>query len=264
MDILTKESISQILNTEIIGRNIIHFDTIDSTNTYAKVIGNESEDGTVIIAEEQTNGRGRVGRLWHSKKYEGIWMSIILKPDIHPTQAPFITLILGASVVKALKNLGIDSYIKWPNDLIINSKKVCGILTELSTDGDDVNYVVAGIGINVKSIDFDDEISNIATSIYKEGYKVQRIDIVKSILEEFEKLYIDYISYGLKESVLKVCREQSAIIGKNIYAIRYNEKECVECLDITDEGNLLVKYENGDIKEIMSGEISIRGQKGYV
>ena len=174
MDILKEENITNLLNTDFIGKKIIYFDSIDSTNTHAKSIGNESEDGTVIISEEQTNGRGRVGRLWHSKKYEGIWMSIILKPDINPIEAPFITLIVGASVVRALNKLGIESYIKWPNDLIINGKKICGILTELSAEVDKVNYVVAGIGINVKSMEFDDEISNVATSIYKEGYKVTR------------------------------------------------------------------------------------------
>ena len=264
MDMLIEENINNLLNTEFIGKKIICFDSIDSTNTYAKSIGNESEDGTVIISEEQTNGRGRVGRLWHSKKYEGIWMSIILKPNILPTQAPFITSIVGASVVSALNKLGIDSYIKWPNDLIINDKKICGILTELSAEIDKVNYVVAGIGINVKSMEFDDEIRNVATSIYKEGYKVNRTEILKNILEEFEKLYKEYIFDGKKDNVLNICKSKSAVIGKKIYAIKGNDKDYVECLDINEEGNLLVKCENGEIREIMSGEISIRGKHGYV
>lgn len=264
MDILTQQNITHLLNTEFIGKYIVHFDTIDSTNTYAKSVGYESENGTVIISEEQTNGRGRVGRLWHSKKHEGIWMSIILKPEISPMEAPFITLIAGASVVNALDKLGIESYIKWPNDLIINGKKICGILTELSAEIDMVNYIVVGIGINVKSMEFDNEISKIATSIYKEGYEITRVDIVKNILEEFEKLYKEYIHMGIKDNVLDVCRNKSGIIGKNIYAIKGNQKDYVECLDINDEGNLIVKYENGDIREIMSGEISIRGEKGYV
>lgn len=264
MDILTQQNIIHLLNTGFIGRNIIHFDTIDSTNTYAKSIGYDSCDGTVVISEEQTSGRGRIGRLWHSKKHEGIWMSIILKPDITPMEAPFITLIAGASVVKALSNLGIESYIKWPNDLIINGKKVCGILTELSAEIERVNYIVVGIGINVKSIEFDNEISKVATSIFKEGYEVTRVDIVKNILEEFEHLYKDYIHGGNKEAVLEICRNKSAVVGKKVYAIKGNQKEFVECLDINEDGNLIVKNEKGDVKEIMSGEISIRGEKGYV
>ncbi|MGL4797349.1 MAG: biotin--[acetyl-CoA-carboxylase] ligase, partial [Paraclostridium sp.] len=264
MDILTQQNISHLLNTDFIGRKIIHFDTIDSTNTYAKSVGYESENGTVIISEEQTNGRGRVGRLWHSKKHEGIWMSIILKPKMSPMEAPFITLIAGASVVNSLNKLGIDSYIKWPNDLIINGRKVCGILTELSAEIDMVNYIVVGIGINVKSMEFDDEISKVATSIYKEGYEVTRVDIVKNILEEFEKLYKEYTYSGKKDNVLTVCRDKSAIIGKYVYAIKGNKKDYVECIDINEEGNLVVKYENGSIQEIMSGEISIRGEQGYV
>ncbi|MGL5752379.1 MAG: biotin--[acetyl-CoA-carboxylase] ligase, partial [Paraclostridium sp.] len=243
MDILTQQNIIHLLNTGFIGRNIIHFDTIDSTNTYAKSIGYDSCDGTVVISEEQTSGRGRIGRLWHSKKHEGIWMSIILKPDITPMEAPFITLIAGASVVKALSNLGIESYIKWPNDLIINGKKVCGILTELSAEIERVNYIVVGIGINVKSIEFDNEISKVATSIFKEGYEVTRVDIVKNILEEFEHLYKDYIHGGNKEAVLEICRNKSAVVGKKVYAIKGNQKEFVECLDINEDGNLIVKNE---------------------
>lgn len=264
MDILTEQNITYLLDTKFIGKSIIHFDTINSTNTYAKNIGSESKDGTVVISEEQSKGRGRVGRIWHSKKHEGIWMSIILKPDISPMEAPFITLIAGASVVTALNKLGIESYIKWPNDIIINRKKICGILTELSAEIERVNYIVVGIGINVKSIEFDEEISNVATSIYKEGYKVTRVDIVKNILEEFEKLYVKYIFEGNKDDVLDICREKSAIVGKKVYAIKGNQKEYVECLDINEDGNLIVRKENGEIIEIMSGEISIRGEKGYV
>lgn len=264
MDILTQQNISHLLNTDFIGQKIVHFDTIDSTNTYAKSVGYESENGTVIISEEQTNGRGRVGRIWHSKKHEGIWMSIILKPEISPMEAPFITLIAGASVVNALSKLGIDSYIKWPNDLIINNRKICGILTELSAEIERVNYIVVGIGINVKSMEFDDEISKVATSIYKEGYEITRVDIVKNILEEFEQLYKEYIYDDKKDNVLNICRDKSAVIGKYVYAIKGNQKDYVECIDINEEGNLLVRYENGNIREVISGEISIRGEQGYV
>lgn len=263
-DLLTPQNICHELDTNFIGKNIIHVNTIGSTNDYAKEIANEQMDGTVIISEEQTKGRGRLGRLWHSKAGEGIWMSIILKPNTNPYEAPFITLIAGASISKVLNDMGVQTYIKWPNDIVINNKKVCGILTELSAEIDRINYIVLGIGINVKSMEFDEEISNVATSLQKEGYKLSRVEIVRSILCEFEKLYINYIQNNSKEETIKLCREYSAIIGKDIYMVKNDERELVKCLDITEDGNLRVKKDGDIIEDIISGEISIRGVKGYV
>ncbi len=263
-DILTKENILHELNTEFIGVDIIHFDSIDSTNNYAKNIASDKPNGTIIISEEQLNGRGRLGKCWHSKKHEGIWMSIILKPNMLPLDAPFLTLVAGASIVKALNNLNINSYIKWPNDIIINGKKVCGILTELSAEIERINYIILGIGINVKSLYFPQDLINIATSVYKEGYDVPRLDIIRNIMLEFEKLYISYVVNNDKKETLNICRKYSAIIGKDIFIIKNDIREKVKCLDINENGNLFVEDENGHTKEIMSGEVSIRGEHGYV
>lgn len=263
-DLLTYNNISYKLDTKYLGRNIIHFETIESTNDYAKKVAKQEQDGTVIISEEQTKGKGRIGRVWVSKSREGIWMSIILKPNIEPKKAPFLTLIAGASIVKALNNLGVETNIKWPNDIIINNKKLAGILTELSADIDKTNYIVLGIGINVKTIMFSQEISNIATSLYKEGHKVSRVDIVRNILKEFERLYLQYINDNLKSETLDICRKHSAIIGRDIYIISNEKKEKVKCLDINKEGNLVIKNDEKIIKEIISGEVSIRGVEGYV
>ena len=262
--LLTYDNISYKLNTNIIGKKIFQFETIDSTNDYAKKIALEELDGTLIISEEQTKGRGRVGRQWYSKSGEGIWMSIILKPDMIPQKAPFITLIAGASIVKALNKLGVKTFIKWPNDIIINNKKVAGILTELSAEVDKINYIVLGIGINTKTIKFSQEISEIATSLYREGYIISRVDIVRAILEEFEKLYLQYINKNSRKEILSICRRYSSIIGKDVYLIKEEEKELVRCLDMNEYGNLIVRTENNIIKEIISGEVSIRGVKGYV
>src|SRR5574344_4073 len=213
-DLLNPQNIYRNLKTKFIGKNVLHFETIDSTNNYAKKIGNELIDGSVIISEEQTKGKGRLGRVWESKAGEGIWMSIILKPNIIPNKAPFITLIAGASIVKALNILGVDAKIKWPNDITINNKKLSGILTELSAEIERVNYIVVGIGMNVKDTDFEEELKDKATSLYKENYNVSRIDIVKEILCQFEKLYLDYIEKDDKKEVLDICRQYSAIINK--------------------------------------------------
>lgn len=263
-DILTYQNIAHQLDTKYIGNNIIHFNTIDSTNDYAKKIANGEKDGAIVISEEQTKGKGRLGRNWDSKANEGIWMSIILKPNMIPYKAPFITLIAGASIVRVLNNLNVKATIKWPNDIILNNKKICGILTELSSEIERINYIVLGIGINVKTMEFSQEICNIATSLYKEGYIISRVDLVRNILEEFEKLYDDYIENDSKVNTLNICREYSAIIGKEIYIINGEDKEMVTCLDINSNGNLLIKNSKDEIREIMSGEVSIRGVKGYV
>ena len=263
-DILSSENIAYNLPTEFIGKKVIHLDTVGSTNDYAKEIGNKVSGGTLIISEQQTKGKGRLGRVWKSKSGDGIWMSLIITPKIEPYKAPFLTLVAGASVVKALSNLGVEASIKWPNDIIVHNKKICGILTELSAEMERVNYVVIGIGINIKTIDFPDESKEKATSLYKEGYKLSRVDIVRQFCIEFEKLYKGYILDGNKQDTLELCRKYSAIIGKQVYVIKNNKRELVKCIDINENGNLIVKEKNGEIQEIMSGEVSIRGVKGYV
>lgn len=263
-DLLNPQNIYYNLKTDIIGKNIIHLESVDSTNDYLKKIGNDVQEGTVVISEEQTKGKGRLGRNWQSKTREGIWMSIILKPEIIPYKAPFITLIAGAAIVKALNNLQVPAKIKWPNDIIINNKKLSGILTELSAEIERVNYIVVGIGMNVKNLDFDKELEEKATSLYKENYCLARVEVVSQVLYEFERLYKNYIEDNYKEETLKICREHSAIINKDVYIIKGDEKELVRCIDISNEGNLIVRDSNNKEQEILSGEVSIRGVKGYV
>ena len=263
-DLLNPQNIYHNLKTEIIGKNIIHLESVDSTNDYLKKIGNDVQEGTVVISEEQTKGKGRLGRNWQSKSKEGIWMSIILKPQIMPYKAPFVTLIAGAAIVKALNDLQVPAKIKWPNDIIINNKKVSGILTELSAEIERINYVVVGIGMNVKNLYFDKELEEKATSLYKEDYYLSRVELVSQIIYEFEKLYKDYIENNNKEEILRICKEYSAILNKDVYIIKDDKKELVKCIDISNDGNLVVRDNNDTIQEILSGEVSIRGVKGYV
>lgn len=252
------------LNTKVMGNKIIHFNTIESTNDYAKSIGYEEKEGTVIISETQTKGRGRLGRKWSSKQGEGIYMSIILKPNIELNKTPFLTLIAGASIVKVLNDLEAGALIKWPNDIILNSKKIGGILSELAIADDKVSFIVIGIGINVNNREFPNEISDIATSLYKEGYEISKDDIVKQILFEFEKLYFEYVDDNYKKTILDICKTYSAIINKNIYIVEDNKYELVKYVDINEDGNLIIETQDNKIKEIISGEVSIRGIKGYI
>ena len=263
-DLLNPQNIYHNLKTDFIGRNIIHLETVDSTNDYLKKIGNDVQEGTIVISEEQTKGKGRWGRQWNSKAGQGIWMSIIIKPEIVPTKAPFITLVAGAAIVKALNNLQVPAKIKWPNDIIINNKKISGILTELSAEIERVNYVIVGIGMNVKNMEFDVELEDNATSICKENYDLSRLEIVTEVISEFERLYKLYIEKNSNEEIINICKQYSAIINKDIYVIKGDERELVKCIDINNEGNLIVRDSENNIREIMSGEVSIRGVKGYV
>jgi BirA family biotin operon repressor/biotin-[acetyl-CoA-carboxylase] ligase len=266
-DVLTYEEVYRKLETDKIGRNIVHFDTVDSTNEKAKNLAVATEHGTVVISEEQTIGKGRLGRSFVSPKNKGIWMSIILKPDIEPMKVSLITQIGAAAVNKALINMGIESFIKWPNDIIINNKKVCGILTEMSCELTMVNFVVLGIGINVNvdKEDFGEEISNVATSLKLETKKkIDRKKIVAYILNNFEKLYNDYVDRDDIVKPISICKERSILLGKEIQVIKKGEAYKAKALDIKENGSLVVQYENGEIEELISGEVSIRGKEGYV
>lgn len=248
----------------IFGQEIIYLETVDSTNTYLKKIAKNKNEGLVVISKEQTHGKGRVGKSFKSNYDEGIWMSILLKPKINIQKISFITLIAGASVVKSLNELNVEVKIKWPNDIILNNKKLGGILTELSSQDKDNNNLIVGIGINVKTLNFDDEIKNIATSLYKENHKISKNEIISKFLENFEKLYFDYVNKNEKSEVLKICKNFSSVINKDVYIIKNNQKELVKVIDINDDGDLVVLDEFLQTKNIISGEISIRGENGYI
>jgi len=265
-DILTYEEVKKYLDTDFIGRNIYYFDSINSTNKKAKEIAFGEKEGTVLVAEEQANGKGRLGRQWISPKGKGIWMSIVLKPKVDPMTVAKITLLGAAAVHKALINMGIKSEIKWPNDILIDGKKVCGILTEMSAELNMINYVIMGIGINV-NLDEDDipeDLKDKATSIkIKKGEIIDRKQLLATVLNEFEKFYIDFINNNIVSKAINICKENSALIGKEIKVIRGEEIRLGRALDINEEGELVVEFKEGDIENIYSGEISIRGMKGY-
>ena len=266
-DILTYEEVKGYLKTRFMGRDICYFDTIDSTNIKAKELAMCKAEGTVVISEEQTLGRGRMGRNWISPKGKGIWMSLILKPKIGPMKVAKITQIGAAAVNLALNDLGIQSFVKWPNDIVINGKKVCGILTEMSCELNMINYVVMGMGINVNldKEDFQDEVSKVGTSLKVEtGKFVDRKKLLGVFLNRFEELYIPFVEEDNFKDTLNVCRENSILIGKEVKIIRGDEEKKGKVLDIDEEGELVVSYEDGRIENVLSGEVSVRGIYGYV
>jgi len=258
---LNKEELESELESTLV-KNVITFDSIDSTNMYAKKIAAEGVcEGTLILADEQTHGKGRLGRQWHSEKNSGIWMSIVLRPEIRPENAAKITQIAAAAMAEAIRKIAeIEVGIKWPNDIVYKGKKVCGILTEMSAELGAVNYVVVGVGVNVNTEGFSDEIKEIATSLkHITGKVYSRKDIVIEFINRFEKLYGDFVQTGQLTKTIDICKALSVVLGEEIEIISRNSKEYGKAIDLDHNGHLIVEKDNGEIKEVFYGEISIRG-----
>ncbi len=223
-------------------------------------------NGSLIIANEQISGRGRRGRTWISTNNLGISMSIVLRPDIIPRNASMLTLVAALALSKAISNqLGIKALIKWPNDIIINNKKVCGILTEMSSEINCVDYVIIGIGINVNNQGFPEEIEDIATSLFLENNKVlvPREQLISNILYEFENYYEIFLNNQDLSNLYKEYSNKLINIGMEVVVDEGENKFKGTAKGINSKGELLVEI-NNDIVTINSGEVSVRGICGYV
>lgn len=259
---MTENELRLGLKTTIFGKTIHYLESTDSTQKVAHRLAQEGcPDGTLVIAEEQTNGRGRLARVWHSPKYTGIWMSLVLRPKLPPAKAPQFTLIAAVAVAQAIEDVcKISPDIKWPNDLLLNGKKITGILTELQADSDKIDAIIMGIGMNVnqKEADFPIELHDIATSLAIEtGKEISRSNLVKRILENLEKYYLIYLKNGF--APLKLLWESYAVsLGKDIIARTISGNISGKALGITDEGVLKIQDYNGQIHEIYSADIEIK------
>lgn len=256
-------TVNRNLNTLYMGQDIVYFESIDSTNIYANKIASNSSEGTVIISDEQTSGKGRTGKKWHSEKNVGLYFSIILKPNVPIIKAGFLTQVAGASVVSVLEDMQIEASIKWPNDIIINGKKIAGILTEMSAEIDRISYIVVGIGINLYNDSFNEEISNIAGSLLKEGKEIDKTEFLKRFFVSFEGLYEKYKDDDNFDA-LEIIRNKSAVIDKEIYLLKNDTKIPVVAKTIDSFGNLIVEYPDGKRETVFTGEISIRGLDSYI
>lgn len=265
-DLLKSAEIEEFLETKYIGKEVIHFDSIESTNKYANEIATTKAEGTVVTAEGQVAGKGRLGRGWTSPEKKGIYFSIILKPNLEPSQVAKLTLIGAAAVNLALKDIDIDSQIKWPNDIVIDGKKLCGILTEMSCELNIINHIVIGIGINanLERDDFSHELQNKATSLkIISGNNIQRGKLLALVLNHFEKLYDSFKEDLNLDETIDICKKHSALIGKDVQIIKDGKRSFGKAIDINQEGELLVQFENA-IKKIFSGEVSVRGLDNYI
>ncbi|RPI80111.1 MAG: biotin--[acetyl-CoA-carboxylase] ligase [Desulfobacteraceae bacterium] len=248
------------LQTEIFGQTeLIYLPETDSTNRVAKDLAlKNAPEGTLVIAEKQTQGRGRLGRQWFSPADEGVYISLIIRPAIPPQEAPKLTLLTAVAIADAIIDLtGLPIHIKWPNDILINAKKTAGILTEINSEMDRVNYIVVGLGLNVNTPSFPDEIKDLATSLFLEtGQKWSRLKVVQAYLHWFEKYYTLFTQSGFSP-VLKRWKELTRMIGKSISVVMLNEQYRGVVQDIDSDGALIIKNPNGNIQRIICGDVTI-------
>ena len=257
-----KRELEQGLKTKTMGQTIYFYEETDTTNNRARELALEgAPEGTLVVAEKQTAGRGRRGKVWESPLGTGIWMSLVLRPQIAPTEASVLTILCGLATAEAIEaETGLSAGIKWPNDILINGKKAVGILTEMDCEMSEVHFVIPGIGINVNTASFPPEIAEIATSLYLEcGKTVSRRRLVHRVLERLEEHYETFLRTGSFAAMLEDYRKHCITLGKEVHVLG-REPFFAEALDITPEGELLVRRaDNGKEEVVFSGEVSIRG-----
>ena len=263
--IYNETTIADQIHTKWAGKTVHFARETDSTNLWIKRLAKEgASEGTLALAEFQSAGRGRLGRSWEVPEGTSVKMSIILRPKFEPQYAPTLTLVMGMAVAKAVKNLGFDVSIKWPNDVVVSHKKICGILTEMGVRDGKIDYAVIGVGINVNIKEFPEEMADKATSLYLEsGKEFDRSQIPGLVMEAFEKYYEKFAATcdlsGLKE-------EYESILANYNQPVRVLAKEPYEGVarGITDGGELLVEKTDGTIVAVSAGEVSVRGLYSYV
>lgn len=254
--------LQQFLTTERYGRQMHYYDTVDSTQLVAhELVRSGAPDGTVVIAEHQSAGRGRMMREWESSEGKGIWMTVIIRPNVAPHQAPQFTLVTAVAIVQAMKACfnNFTPEIKWPNDILVNGKKTTGILTEMVAEADRIQALLIGIGINVNQQpeDFPDELQNIATSIaIEEGEQIERVHFVANVLDFLEHYSDHYVKNGF--GMIKTLWEQSSgTIGKQVKATTLREVVEGEAISITESGVLEIRQANGEVKSVYSADIEL-------
>lgn len=265
-DAMLSGEISNGLETKTIGCRIICHEEIDSTNNEAKRLAREgAAEGTVVVAESQTGGKGRLERQFFSPKGKGIWFSVVLRPKFLPQEAPKCTLMAAVAVARAMTEFGLKPGIKWPNDLLYDNKKLVGILTEMSAEMDGINYIVIGTGINVNIApeEFPEELRDVATSLSQmKGANLPRVKFLQAVLRALDDLYVKVQVEGFAP-VLKEWRQYSITLGQEVKVIGVRDGEVFygKAADIDEEGALLVDTAAGR-QRVLAGDVSIRPQSG--
>ncbi|WP_297963395.1 biotin--[acetyl-CoA-carboxylase] ligase [uncultured Anaerovibrio sp.] len=262
-DRLLPEVIGHELGNEVIGSRIVAFEDIDSTNNEAKKMAAHGyPDGTVVVAESQNTGKGRLDRSFFCPR-GGIWFSVILKPDFLPQEAPKCTLLAAVAITEAMRQFGLEAGIKWPNDILYQGRKLVGILTEMSAEIDRINYVVIGMGINaiIDEAAFPDDIKDKAGSMSMFLGEFNRVAFFQEVLRRLEACYLQARNEGFA-GILDRWRALSITLGADINVLGINEKFAGRAVDIDEDGALLVQPQGSDtIRKVYAGDVSIRPRR---
>lgn len=266
-DLMTEAEIKSLMHTEWVAKEVLYFDTIDSTNTKAQELAEKGyPSGTLVVADKQESGKGRRGRSWVSPSGTGIFMTLMIKPDINPNNASMLTLVAALAVAKGITSVtGEEAMIKWPNDIVVNSKKVCGILTEMNAQFDYINHIVVGIGINVHNESFPEEISQMASSLMIEagGKRFHRAQIIAETMSYFEQYYDTFLKTQDLSALVREYDELLVNRNKSVRVLDPKEPFDGKAMGITPKGELIVDTWESR-KLVSSGEVSVRGIYGYV
>lgn len=266
-DLMTEAEIKSLMHTEWVAKEVLYFDTIDSTNTKAQELAEKGyPSGTLVVADKQESGKGRRGRSWVSPSGTGIFMTLMIKPDINPNNASMLTLVAALAVAKAITSVtGEKALIKWPNDIVVNGKKVCGILTEMNAQFDYINNIVVGVGINVHNESFPEEISQMASSLMIEagGKRFHRAQIIAETMLYFEQYYDTFLKTQDLSALVREYDELLVNRNKSVRVLDPKEPFDGKAMGITPKGELIVDTWESR-KLVSSGEVSVRGIYGYV
>ena len=272
-DIITREEIESMLPEGLAVTNVVYYHETDSTNTRAKQAAEDGEkSGTLFITECQTGGRGRRGRTWESPAGSGIWMSLLLRPEIKPFDASMLTIVAAMGMKDAIEEIigagagqgGIHCKIKWPNDIVLGDRKICGMLTEMSAETDWINYVVIGIGVNVNTTEFDDSIKDMASSILLQtGSSVKRSDVVVAFARHFSRYYDEFLKECNLSGLADDYNKALINVGRDVKIVERDGSFVAKAVGIDETGSLIVE-KDGDTIRIVAGEVSVRGLYGYV
>ncbi|MDN5347926.1 MAG: BirA family transcriptional regulator [Clostridia bacterium] len=250
------------LKTSWLGRSLYYYDEVGSTNQVAKELADAGAgEGTLVIAERQTSGRGRLGRSWVSPPRKGAWFSLVLRPRVLPAFAPQLTLLAAVAVQAAIRDCtGLALGIKWPNDLLARGRKICGILTEMKAEMDAVDYLVLGIGLNInlQVEDFPPELRDTASSLLLEtGRQFVRVPLLQAILAKLEDAYTLWQEEGFAP-IRRAWKEANVVLGQKVRLNSWGEIFEGEAVDIDETGALLIKEAGGRVLRFASGEVSLR------
>ena len=261
-----EETISQAINTKWAGKTVHFAKETDSTNSWIKRLAkNGAEHGTLAVAEFQSAGRGRFDRRWEAPEGSSIMMTLLLRPEFSPQYASMLTLVMGMAVAQAAEELGFNVSIKWPNEIVISKKKICGILTEMGTNGVKINYVLIGVGINVNLKEFPEEMQDKATSLILEGgHEYDRNQVIALVMKYFEINYEKFIQTCDFTHLLDDYHRILANLNQPVRVIDGDRSFEGICRGIDEKGELLVERQNKEVVKVSAGEVSVRGLYSYV